>query len=128
LSLTLDPDESVQVAMTTSTTVSLVKNTYKDIIIHPSPATAKLVGVAVSAIPANQYGWIQTWGPCAVLTQGTVVINEVVVDSATVDGAVAPMGLTEGQPNTGAGQNAVGVVMEVAANTEHSLVFLTIDP
>lgn len=118
---TLNTYEKVEVAMTTSTTVTLFRNPMSAVIIHPSPATALLVGVTPKVITASTYGWFQTWGPASVTTEGTVVINERVIDSASADGAVAPTA------STAAGEeNYVGVVMEVAATTEHSLVFLQI--
>lgn len=117
----------VKLALTTATTVGLTRHPYAGVIIHPSPATARLAGVAVSAIAASGFGWLCVHGPCSVLTQGTLVINEQVVDSASADGAVTPVVLTEGTPNVDAGQNTVGTCMEVAATTEHSLVFLDID-
>lgn len=111
--------EKVQVALTTDTTVGVYLNPYSAAIIHPSPATARLLGVTPVARTASYYGWLQTWGPCSVLVQGTHVINEKVIDSATVDGATAPTA------STAAGEeNYVGVVMEVAATGEHGLVFL----
>lgn len=117
--VTVDTYEDVQVALTTASTVGLFRNPYGRIIIHPSPATALLVGVTQVAMTASQYGWFQDYGPCAVVTQGTVVINEKVIDSASADGAVAPTA------STAAGEeNYVGVVMEVGPTTEHSLIFL----
>lgn len=113
--------ETVQVAITTSTTVTLYVNPFSAVIIHPSPATALLLGVTPKIIAASSFGWFQTWGPASVLTQGTVVINEGVIDSASVDGAVAPTA------STAAGEeNYVGKTMEVAGNGEHSLVFMKI--
>jgi hypothetical protein len=51
-----------------------------------------------------------------------VVINEQVIDSASADGAVAPTA------STAAGEeNYVGVVMEVAATTEQSLVWMRLN-
>ena len=111
----------LQVAWTVSTTVNLFANPYGRIIIHPSPATALLVGVTPRVIAASRYGWFQTWGPASVLVEGTHVINECVIDSATADGAVAPTA------STAAGEeNYVGVVCEVAATTEQGVVYLRI--
>src|SRR5512146_3266100 len=111
LSLTLY--ETVQVAWTAaSTTVTAVVNPHAAIIIHPSPATAMLVGVTPTAMTASYYGWWQTWGPASVITEGTVVINEKVIDSASADGAVAPTA------STAAGEEFyVGVVVVVHATT-----------
>lgn len=119
--------EPLDQAIAAADTVSLVPNSCKAVIVHPSPATGKLAGVAVEAVAAGSYGWLQTKGPCAVLTQGTVVINEEVVDSATVDGAVAAPVLTEAAPNTGYGQHIVGVVLTVEGDGQVSLINLSID-
>ncbi len=117
----VDLYEPLQAAWTTSTTVLLFKNPYSAVIVHPSPATAMLVGTTPRIITASDYGWFQSWGPASVTTEGTVVINERVIDSATADGAVAPTA------STAAGEEFyVGVVMEVAATTEQSLVSLRI--
>lgn len=120
-SLAITLYEQLQVAWTVATTCTIFVNPYADIIIHPSPATAMLIGVTPRAITSAYYGWWQTWGPCSVMTQGTVIINERVIDSASADGAVAPTA------STAAGEEFyVGVVMEVAATTEQSIVSLQI--
>lgn len=117
--ITVNLYEPLQVAWTTATTVNLFRNPMSHVIIHPSPATALLVGVTPRAIAASRYGWFQTWGPASVLVEGTHVINERVIDSASADGAAAPTA------STAAGEeNYVGVVMEVAATTEQGIVFL----
>lgn len=55
-------------AITTTTTVTLTPNKYAGVVIVPAAtATGLVVGVATYVITAAQYGWIQTWGPCAVL-------------------------------------------------------------
>lgn len=123
----LDPEQGIQEALSTASTVGLAKSRFAGVIIHPSPPTAALVGVAAADIPATNYGWFQVRGEASVLTSGTVVIGNVAVASTATDGAVGPFALTEGTPNTGAGQLVVGQVMEVAATTEHSLVLLTLE-
>lgn len=111
--------EPLEVAWTTATTVLLFANPYGRTIIHPSPATAMLTGVTPRAITTVLWGWLQTQGPASVLIEGTTVINEKVIDSASADGAVAPTA------STAAGEeNYVGVVMEVAATTEEGLINL----
>lgn len=111
--------ETVQVALGAAATVLLYKNPTREVIIHPAPATALLVGVTPRIVTASDFGWFQTWGPAAVLIEGTTVINERVIDSASADGAVAPTA------STAAGEeNYVGVVMEVAVTTEYGLIFL----
>ena len=70
------------------TLCALTANSYDDVIIHPSPPTARLVGVPVVAIASTYYGWFQVRGPAAVLTDGTLYIYQQVTPSAAVDGAV----------------------------------------
>lgn len=129
--VTIDLYETLQVALTTASTVTLFANPYSVILIHPSPPTAKVLGVAQGIIAITAYGWLQSWGPCSLLTAGTVVIADEVIPSASVDGAVDPRNytLSEAAPNTLDGTQeypTVGTVMEVAADTEYSIVDLAI--
>lgn len=119
--LTVRLNEPLQVAWTTSTTVGIFQSPFAAVIVHPSPATAMLIGVTPRVVPASNYAWFQTWGPASVTVEGTHVINEGVIDSASADGAAAPTA------STAAGEeNYVGIVMEVAATTEHGIVWLKI--
>ena len=116
--LTVDLYEELQVAWTTNTTVGIFVNPYAATIIHPSPATALLTGWTVVAHAASAFGWLATWGPTIALVEGTEVINEGLIDSASADGAVAPTA------STAAGEeNYVAITMEVTATTEHGLVY-----
>lgn len=119
-------EAEIQEALTTSSTVGLTKHPCSAVIIHPSPPTAKLVGVAVSDIPAANWGWVQFYGPCSVLTDGTVVIAASVMASNGTDGSVEAWGLTEAAPPTEISSGKIGEVMEVAATTEYSLIFLNL--
>lgn len=89
ITLTLDSDSPVQVALTTSSRVSLQANPYSGVIQSPvTTLTGAVVGVAVYPITAGQYGWIQTHGPAAVLIAGTPGVGLAVVVPATAAGAV----------------------------------------
>lgn len=117
--VTVNLRESLQVAWTTATTVNLFANPFGRVIVHPSPATAFLVGVTPRVVTASDFAWFQTWGPASVRVEGTHVINEGVIDSATADGAVAPTA------STAAGEEFyVGICMEVAATTEQGIIYL----
>lgn len=87
--LNFAPGNNPRVALTSATTVGLTKNPFKDVIIHPSPPTARVVGWANAAIPADQWGWIQTGGPVSALTDTVLLIFRGVMPSASVNGAVA---------------------------------------
>ena len=97
----------------------------RSVIIHPSPPTAPIFGVAMRAFTAAYYGWAQTWGPGVGLVDGTVVIGESVVASDAVDGAVEPadQAITEAAPPTGHGERLLGYVMAVNATTEYAGIY-----
>lgn len=123
--LRLSKDDPIQVALTTSSRVGLIRNPYNGVIQMPvTTATGILVGVAVSAIPADGYGWIQTWGPAAVLINGTPALGATVVSpSATTAGAVDVITTT----NLVTAQ-VVGRMMQIGVSTKNNAVFLTIAP
>lgn len=89
ITLALFSDSPVQVALTTSSRVSLQANPYAGVIQTPvTTLTGAAVGVAVYPITASQYGWIQTRGQAAVLIAGTPGVGLAVVVPATAAGAV----------------------------------------
>jgi hypothetical protein len=87
--LTLPPDSPIQVALTTSSRVSLQANPYSGVIQAPiTTLTGAVVGVACYPITAAQYGWIQVQGPAAVLIAGTPAVGSAVVSPGSAAGAV----------------------------------------
>lgn len=114
MTITLHPDDEVKVALTTASQVGIRNNAYKDVITYDADGVVgPALGVSVSDIGNDEYGWIQLEGIAAVLTQGVVVVGDPVDVSATVDGAVA----------AGAGGAVkVGTVVTVGATAEYSLI------
>lgn len=136
VTFTLEAGDGLQTALNTSDKVTFVKHPYADIIIHPAPATAKIVGVASSAIPATDYGWIQVGGPCPVLVVGTMVIGGGVIATGTVTGspdgsaeaagtAITTTAATIAQITEAFG-SFIGTCMEVAPTTGYGLVWLNL--
>lgn len=123
---TLEDNDPIKVAFVAATTVGLVKNPYKDVIVQPSPPTAAVVGCACTTVPIDNFCWIQTTGPASVLTDGTLVLFEMCMTSDAVDGAVEDFSLTEAAPPT-LDDTIVGRVIEVAVDTEYSVVWLQLD-
>ena len=121
ITVNLEPGETVQVALTTSSEVTFTRNRFAAVIIHDSPATADLVGVSPGVAAANRYYWSQTKGEACVLVQGTLVASDIAVPSASVDGAVMPSAAIETDGPI------VGRVRHLGANGEHGLVDLTIE-
>jgi hypothetical protein len=87
--LQLVDGESVQVALTSSSKITLVKNPFKDVIQLPATTlTNTCVGGAVYPIAASEFGWIQSGGPGAALISGTPGCGQSVTVSGTA-GALA---------------------------------------
>ena len=88
--LTLEDGVTVKVAIAIAAgnVLTALKNPWKDVIIHPSPATAIPIGIPRVVIAANAYGWVCTHGLASCLINGVTVINEPVVPSNAVDGSV----------------------------------------
>lgn len=124
--ITLHPDDTLQTALTAGThKASLLLNPYTGLIIHDSPPTSKLVGVTMKILTANCYFWAQTRGPAAVLTEGTVVIADRVMASATTDGAVTPY--PANSVDAGGLEECVGHVMRVGDTGDISMIYLTLE-
>jgi len=127
----LKPGYSLIVALTTASTLGFFKNKYDEVIIHPSPPTTALAGVAMRAVTANYYCWLQTRGMCMVLADGTLVIGDSVVASDNTNGAVETQNFTlsEGTPNTLDGlqsQPTVGVCRDIGTTAEYAMIDLNI--
>ena len=79
----------VQIALTTTSRVSLYANPYSRVIQSPvTTLTNVLVGVAEYILVNAQYGWIGTGGPFGTLIQGTPDVGEMVGGPASAAGAV----------------------------------------
>ena len=91
--------DQIQVAMDTTSAYSLVGNKYNDLILNTAStaiATA-IVGVACSGVTASaaaHYGWVQTAGQVAALSDATTAVYKagtMVSGSSTTAGAIMPM-------------------------------------
>lgn len=125
-SVNLMSPKGVREAITTSTTVGLTESKWAGVIIHLSPPTSSCVGVAVDDIQASYFGYVQTKGPCSVLGDGTLIAGAGVMPSDSVDGAVeawVPETDTAGEVEA---MGPIGFCMEVAADTEYSLIDLNL--
>lgn len=78
----------VAVAIAGGNVLTLLKNPWKDVIIHPSPPTALPTGIPRVIIAANGYGWVQTRGLASCLINGIVVISQPVAPSNAINGSV----------------------------------------
>jgi hypothetical protein len=86
----------IEVALTTTSRVTLVPNPYSAVIQAPATTlTGAVVGVAVYPIGISEFGWVQVSGPCGVLVGGTtgpglaVVVPGTSAGMAVIDGAAS---------------------------------------
>ena len=125
--ITLEDDDTLRVALTAGTsTCGLRRNQYEDVVVNPTTPTGVPVGVTPLAVTADYYFWLQTWGPCPVLTNGTVIVGYMVSPGATTAGSVDVYPLNS--VDASGQQPMVGVVSRVGATTEFSHVDLRIAP
>ncbi len=114
-------NDPLVVALTTSSKVVLSKHPYDSIIVSPAAtATGTPVGVATSILTNAQYGWIQTYGACAILSG--------VATSISAPGVpVSPSAATAGSVIVStAVLPVIGWSMQLFTATEYQGVFLTI--
>jgi|GEM_PF-599583 len=119
--LTVTLDRPLQAAWTTSTKVNMKWNPCFKVIQFPTTQTSIPVGVAVYALPTVTYGWVQTHGMAAVLSDNSVfAVGSAVGTSLAVAGAV-------GVNVAGTTHAGVGYALQANATGHCVSVFLQID-
>lgn len=100
--------------------VDLLANPWRGIVISVTDQADQPVGVPVVAIAANEYGFVQTGGMCAVLMDEAIANGLALTIGTGVAGAVEAL--------DGAGEPEVGIMAGTAGvDTEYQNVELTID-
>ncbi len=117
-SVVITLEDTIKIALTTSSVVDLVLNQYSNVIVNTASADARPVGVAVQAITALYYGWVQTKGEVACLNDSGTTIGLGVAPSASVAGAVKTAATT---------LETVGFTVNTGTTTKYNCIFLTID-
>lgn len=113
-------EEPVKVALTSASDVSLIANPYSAVIVQPGAVAHRPVGVPNVTVTASYYGWLQTHGDCAVLSDGVITKGAGAILSDAVAGAVEiEVAATVTQ--------RVGIAPEATVDTEYRLLTLTID-
>lgn len=107
-------DRPIRTAWTVSTTVTLRKNPGFKVIQCPTTLTGQVVGAALFAIPATQYGWIQMRGTANVLSDAsTGAVGSSLSNSASVAGAVGVAVSGTGRTGVGAAQRALSSAKQI---------------
>ena len=108
-----------------ATIVGLAKNPYKDFIVFPTTATGHPVGVAATDFDDDDYGWLQTWGPAAVLCDVAFVIGNHVRVSDNTAGSGEPLD----RDGSAEDEVSIGIASLIApVTTDYGYVNLTINP
>lgn len=114
---TITLEDTPSTALDNTSTVSLVPNPYNNVVINPTTATNKPIGVSFYVIPALSYGLIGTKGPWACLNDG----------GTTIGLGVEPSGATAGAVKTLiAAGNQVGVAQYTGITTDKSIVSINL--
>ena len=122
LTVNLVGDESVQVALTTSSQVTFTRNRFHSVLIHPSPPTAVLAGVSPGVCAASRYYWSQVSGEAAVLADTATLAGLPLQASITVDGAVENVKRRIRTGSTGVASYTNGAILEDYVGAETSTV------
>jgi hypothetical protein len=113
--------DPVATAAATTGKFNLELNPYAGVLISTSGDTTEMVvGVPNVAIAAASYGWFQTRGVAAVLSNGTITKGAGVIKSATTAGA------TDIEA-TGTITQRVGTQLQTGTSTKYNTTYLTID-
>jgi len=120
LTVDLYQDEPIKVALTTSSEVSFISNPWKDVIVSPSAIAHRVVGVNNVTIALDEFGWLQTRGDCAVLSDGVIAKGVEGILSDAVDGALE----TRVDATIVRG---IGYASEATVDTEYMNIVLTIE-
>jgi hypothetical protein len=115
-------DRPLRAAVTTSAKVNMKKSPWSGVIQAPATtATEMICGVAIYEITSAYYGWVQTHGPCSVLSDnGTFAVGSQIGGPLTVAGAA-------GVYAAGTGAQQVGVTRMAKASAHGLAAFLQID-
>lgn len=119
--VTLDNKTPVQVALDTTSVVSLYPAEWNGVALSAAALTQEVVGVPVNAVPASNYFWAQVSGRASVLTDsaGAIAKGTEVTASAVVAGAVAASATT----NVG---QTLGFAPEATVTSQYQPILLQI--
>lgn len=100
--VTLTLEEPLRSTLSTSSRVALKLSPFNGVIASPvTTLTGSIVGVAQYAIPAGEYGWVQTRGVASVLSDNSSIIMGSAVEVSLSVASSAALGGTAGVPRLG---------------------------
>jgi hypothetical protein len=119
--LTVTVDRAIGTAWTTSLKVNMKRSPWSGVVAFPTTQTGIPVGVAIYPITNAQYGWVQTKGVCAVLSDNsTFAVGSGLSPSLSAVGAV-------GVNVAGTTHCSVGIARQAAASAKGISALIQID-
>jgi hypothetical protein len=112
--------DKVNKALTGNSKADLIHSSYYELVIAPNNETGAISGVTVIDMTAENYGWVQTSGPCSVLIEGTIVLGENACRST--GSTVGTVAASSGDANC-----VVGQVLVVNGSTDNGVIHLNIE-
>lgn len=125
-SLTIQLDDPLEAVLTTNAAddLDISPNPYQGVAVAEASFDRRIVGVPNVDVPAGsttpQYFWMQSWGPCCVLTDGAVGLGSALTQSASVVGALKLV--------SSAVQPHLAVTRLTTVDADYNPVYLTINP
>lgn len=138
LKVTIYDEDLLTIALTTASQMGLVANLYNDVVIHlGDTGGGPALGVAPVAVAASKYFWLQTWGPCPVMSGKIAMLagQEVLAPMTSGDtaqavaGSVYPAYSTDAAFTLTGAHSAIGnCIVPATGDAEYALIYLTIAP
>jgi len=125
MTVSFEDGETVREALTTANSLAgLKKNTYNGSLLYNLTPDGIPTGVAPIEVTNAFFFWLQTWGDCAALIDGTVILGKTVVP-----GIGANSGSVDAHVTTGDNSGDIGWVHSpIAVTGDYGHIFLTISP
>ena len=115
-------EEKIRVAFEAATTVTLVRNKFRDILISDGTLADLPVGVTPTSLTANEFGWVQTGGFASILvdTNDTTAGQPITIG----DNGSGAVELHDAATEVVVGVQPAGAGADVG---EHGVFYLTLD-
>ncbi len=107
-------EDEIQVTLSTATRLDFIPNPYNGVVVNPTGASSSIAGVAVAAVTAAFYTWLQVAGPGPLTNDaaGALTVGVGVMASSSVAGSVRLQVAGQkiiGQAMTGVASGQVGL-------------------
>jgi hypothetical protein len=127
--------DTLQTACTFDTTFAdLIIAPYNDLVVGPTTQTGPIIGVTVTDMTADYYGWVQTGGPCSILytlnptaSAPALALGDRLIVNDTVAGSVMADDDGDTITSNDIRHQILGTCMVVNDTTDYIVIWLTID-